>query len=407
MTGAIRFNLKKALVYAYVALGPLGNILTPHFLPNSFRTYYFLLPFFPLLFQAAQERIVKIGILFLPFFLYCFISALNVELFGAPNEPFPVFRFFLLFCQFFFIIGAASSLSINQALKTYLNFYFISLFVGWSFFIGHYLGIVPISVINRFSVLAQFGWGILRFSPGSYPNEYGIVSSFVLSILTLLLCDRKYDQLNFSKRWVQFSFLATFLALLLTTTRAAYLSYFACLIYIIWKSARPFKIIIIVSTLVVSIFALLLLFNINMFTIFYHGFSQKMSEGSLGERYSAWITAVEQGYESLLLGVGFASLTNIHNVYLQLLFELGFAGSIVLLGSLFLYAIEVLFRYRRGIQDESQGLLKKIRIVGLINVLFFALSNHNLNHHLTWFVCLICFASLRCSYQKSGVETNA
>lgn len=401
----IRFNLKKVLAFAFIALGPLGNLLTPHFLPHSFRAYYFLLPFFPIFFFVAQERMVKIGVLFLPVFLYCFVSAYHVEVFGVPSEPFPVFRFFLLFCQFFFIIGAASSLSkqeeLNQMLKTYINCYVISLAVGWVFFLGYYLELIPMSIIARFSVLAQFGWGLLRFSPGSYPNEYGIVSSFVLSILTLFLCDSKVaESLNFSKKWVQVIFVGTFLAFLLATTRAAYLSYVMCLIYVIWQSKKPMKIILFMFIFATTICSVLLLFNVDMFRVLRQGFNQRLDEGSVGERYFTWLDAAEQANESPLFGVGFASLTNIHNVYLQLCFELGFVGFVLLLGCLSFFAIEVVFSFRRGIRDASQHFLEKIRMIGLINVLSFAASNHNLNHHLTWFVFLICFASLRLPYLK-------
>ena len=125
----IRLNLKKALTYSFVALGPLGNMLTPHFFPNSFRAYYFLLPFFPLFFLMVRERIAKIGILFLPFLIYCYISAFIVEKTGTANESHTLFRFFLLLCQFFFIIGAASALQkkeeVFSIIKVYLTFYFI------------------------------------------------------------------------------------------------------------------------------------------------------------------------------------------------------------------------------------------------------------------------------------------
>jgi O-antigen ligase len=396
--------LKQLLIIAFVALGPIGNILTPHILPDSFRIYYFLLPFFPLFFLSGQERILKIAIFFLPFFVYSFVSAFNVEFLGSPNEPFPLFRFFLLFCQFCFVIGAASSLKskdqLIQILKTYLNFYFISLFVGWFLFIGYYLHVVPLSLVQRFTILAQFGWGILRFSPGSYPNEYGIVSSFALSFLTLIYLDRRTCPIHFSKKWFLFLFIATFLAFLLATTRAAYLAYFVCLVYLTWKSGSFFKQFTRISIFFVTLFGILTVFNLNMFTILSSGFSQKMDQGSLGERYYAWIDGVEKAENHPLLGVGFGSLTNLHNVYLQLLFELGLVGSITLVGCVIFSFLEAFLKYRSKAFDPLSPFLDKIKMLGLINVLSFAASNHNLNHHLTWFTLFLCLAALRLPFKE-------
>lgn len=408
-----RFAPKRALILSFVALGPLGNLLTPHFFPDSFRAYYFLLPFFPLFFFLAKERLAKVGIFFLPFLIYCYGSAYIVEKFGNANEPHTVFRFFLLLCQFFFVIGAASALrkkeEILSILKTYLFFYFISMAIGYVFFFGYYLKVVPIWLIARFTVVTQFGFGLLRFSPGSYPNEYGVISSFVLSILILIFLEKRYAEFKFSKKTFIFLFLATFLAFLLTTTRAAYLSFLISLIYITWKSGKFLKTFGAIAVFIIAFFGVLMFFKINMFHILSTGFSQRLHEGSLGERMTMWNEAVEKAQDHSFWGAGFASLTNVHNVYLQLFFELGFVGIILLLGSLFIAFLEAFFKHKRPVRDEISLFLSKIQMVGLVNVLSFAASNHNLNHHLTWFVCLLCFAALRIPYlsEKQSIARNS
>jgi O-antigen ligase len=394
----IRVNFKRALTLCFAALGPLGNIFTPHYFPDSFRTYYFLLPCFPLYFLLARERIAKIGIFFLPFLIYAFFSSHLVEKFGIFNEPHTLFRFYLLVCQFFFVIGSASALrkkeEIFKILKVYLMFYFISLTIGYVFFIGYYLNLIPLSIVSRFSVITQFGFGLLRFSPGSYPNEYGIVSSFVLSLLAVIVLEKRQSEFNYSKKRIAFLFLSTFLAFLLTTTRAAYLSFLISLIYLAWKSGYFLKTLGAVSLFIFVFFSLLLFCNINMFQILSTGFTQRIDQGSLGDRYFMWMEAIERVQDQTFWGAGFASLTNIHNVYLQLLFELGFIGTVLLLGSLFISFIEAFFKHKRPHPDETSSFLAKVQMVGLINVLSFAASNHNLNHHLTWFVCFLCFAAL-------------
>lgn len=399
----VSFNIREALMFAFVALGPIGNMLTPHFLPDSFRAYYFLLPLFPFFFAVAYGRAVKVGIIFLPLLTYCLISACNVEFVGASNEPFPLFRYCLLFCQFSFIIGAASFLEnreqIYRLIKTYLNFYFVSLAIGWFFFIGYYLKVVSLGLITRFSVLTQFGWGILRFSPGSYPNEYGIVSSFALSLLTLIYLEKKNSPVQFPKFRFLILFIATFLAFLLATTRAAYLSYLVCALYLIWTSGAFIKNLVKLACFFTGCLGLLA-FKLNMFKILNSGFSQKMDQGSLGERYFAWINATQRAGEHPLLGVGFGSLTNIHNVYLQLLFELGIVGSVVFFGCLVVFVVETFFRYGYSAIDQSSRFLHKVKMLGLINVLSFAASNHNLNHHLTWFTFFLCLAGMKLQLRK-------
>lgn len=395
-----RLHLKRLLALSFVALGPLGNIFTPHFFPESFRTYYFLLPFFPLFFTQTRERLGKIAIFLLPFFLYCYVSAFFVEQWGDANEPHTLFRFFLFFCQFFFVLGMASSLrkreEIGSALRIYLRFFFISMAIGYVFFIGYYLKVIPFGVISRFSVIAQFGFGLLRFSPGSYPNEYGIVSSFVLSLLILIHLEKRKSEFGLFKGSFPFLFLATFLAFLLTTTRAAYLSFAVSMIYIAWKSGYFLRALTFFVILIGAIFLLLLCFKLNMFLILSAGFSEKITEGSLGDRYFMWLDAIDRVQNHFFWGTGFASLTNLHNVYLQLLFELGLMGTALFLVTVGFTWIESLLKYKR--RTEEDPFLQKVKMVGLINVLSFAASNHNINHHLTWFICFLCFASLRLAY---------
>lgn len=393
-----RFEIRKVLMLLFAALGPLGNLLTPHFFPTSFRAYYFLLPFFPFFYLFIKEKLAKIAILFLPLLIYCFVSAFIVEKFGSANEPHTVFRFFLFLCQFYFILGAASNIKTQDrlltVLKTYLFSYFISMAIGYLFFFGYYLHLVPLDLISRFSVLTQFGFGILRFSPGSYPNEYGVVSSFVLSILILIFLEKRTQEFGFSKKWFYFLLSATFLALLLTTTRAAYLSFFISIFYITWKSGKFLKVFGYLSLFISVFFCLLLPVKIDMFHILTTGFTQRFDQGSLGERYYMWLDTMEKIEGRSFWGAGFASLSNLHNVYLQLFFELGFVGLILLFGALSLSFLESHLRYPR-VQNRKDSFFPKIRIIGLINVLSFAASNHNLNHHLTWFVCFLSFAMAR------------
>jgi hypothetical protein len=87
-----------------------------------------------------------------------------------------------------------------------------------------------------------------------------------------------------------------------------------------------------------------------------------------------------------------------HNVYLQMLFGLGIVGFSILLAT-----ATALLLHTRGFRlstlasaplTVSEAFLRRVRDIGLIHVTWFAFSNHNLNHFLTWFVVLLVFMCL-------------
>ncbi len=390
---------------AFVALGPIGNLLTPHFLPSAFRFYYFLLLGFPFFFNYFRERQLKLLIYFLPLLIYCFSSALMVEIDKSSAEPFPLFRFFLLFFHFLFVIGASSIVNTVQEkydlITLYLKSFFITLLIGYFFYIGYYLDFISFSLIERFSVLGQFAYTLLRFSPGSYPNEYGTVASFVLSILTLLLL-KPCDKIHLTKKSLLLFFSLTLIALLLTTTRSAYLSYFICFLYICRKEKRVLLPLFSFLFCILFIFIFMKSFNFDLFEFLLLAFNiTNFQNGSMGERLTHWAGSFEDFPSQLLFGKGFASITNLHNVYLQFIFELGLLGMIILLATAFFRILNGPLRFYKS-PDES--IFSTLKTLGIIHVLWFALSNHNLNHHLTWFVLFLVLIPVKKMEEKPVVS---
>ena len=394
-------QLKRGLLKSFIILGPLGNLLTPQLITHSFRTYYFCLLAFPLFYIPFHKSRLKLALFSIPFFLYCFISAMAVQFDGG--EELPIFRAFLLLFQFLFVLGASSCLhdhdEILRLVVLYVKSFFFSLMIGYVFYLGFHLDVIPLSLIEHFSVLTQFGYGFLRFSPGSYPNEYGMVSSFVLSILTWMLLEYKTQRIkDFFSKWVLILFYGlTFVALFLTTTRTAYLSYLFVLSYMAWKKRRLARVFIVASSCFLVVAAMMGRAGINMFEVLATGFKLDiLSSGSLGDRFGLWTRAYETFFKNPLFGEGFSVHTNIHNLYLQLLFELGIAGVGVLVGVGLLFLFEkgyIHFFRRKIILDPFEvGFLKMIVVAGVIQVLWFAGSNHNLNHHLTWLVVFLWFS---------------
>jgi len=402
-------ELKQWLLKSFIILGPLGNLLTPQLITHSFRTYYFCLLAFPLFYIPLHRSRVKLALFSIPFFLYCFFSSALVQFSGG--EELPIFRAFLLLFQFLFILGASSYVRYEELMQLvilYLKSFFFTLMIGYFFYIGFYIDFIPLSVVEHFSVLTQFGYGFLRFSPGSYPNEYGMVSSFILSILTWMLLEYKSQRIKdfFSKSFLILFYFLTFIALLLTTTRTAYLSYFFVLCYMAWKKRRLVRVFIATSACFLIVVALMRSAGINMFEIFAGGFHSEMLDiGSLGDRIAIWTEGYETFIEKPFLGEGFSVHTNIHNLYLQLLFELGIAGMGILIGMLVLFLFErgyILFAHKAKEETFEQRFVRTIAIAGVIQVLWFAGSNHNLNHHLTWLVIFLWFSLIILKARKES-----
>ncbi len=388
-------DVKKGLLKAFVALGPLGNLLTPQIFSHSFRTYYLILLAFPLFYIPLQKRLLKIIVISAPLFIYCFFSALFIN--QNEQADFPIFRCFLLYFQFLFVFGVSTTLTDDKdgitILKLYIKFFFASIIIGYIMYLGFYLHFLPAQLLEHFSVISQHGYGFLRFSPGSYPNEYGMVSSFVLSILTWSLMESAVKL--FSKLVLIPFYLLTFGALLLTTTRTAYISYFFILCFMAWKKRCLIKTMAFVAGIFATLATILNICGISILNVFAVGFAlENYDNGSLNERFAAWSKGLESFQDNPLWGGGFASAINIHNLYLQVLFELGIGGIITILGAfLFSFLEKGYIRLNRtASQTNEQRFLHMIAISGIVHVLLFATTNHNLNHHLTWIVIFLCYS---------------
>ncbi len=384
--------MRKWLISLFIFLGPLGNLLTPGAFPNAFRSYYFVLLGFPLFFNRIDKKQHKLFFLLLPFFLYSLLSSMWVDE-GVINT---LQRFFLLFFQFLFVLGAASYVQ-NQkdALTLYLKAFFVSLIMGYIFFLGFYLKAFSFTTIERFSVLGQFAYGLLRFSIGSYPNEYGIVASFAFAALLLWISQDKKESipLPFSRVTTIIFLGLTCIALLLTTTRSAYVACFLSVFYISWIRK---KVLLWVSLLSLSVLGILKAFNISVIRFILVGFDwMQVSQGSMGSRLVLWDKAWEEFSSRALWGKGFAAFADLHNVYFQLLAELGLVGVFLLLGALMcaFFKRKVFFLLPQQELTSEDLFIKRVRMMGMMHILWFALTNHNLNHHLTWFVILLYLAS--------------
>lgn len=397
-------NIPLSIIYLFAFLGPLGNIFCPSFFPYQFRMFYLILPLFFLFYSKLYRQEIKTLLSFFPFLMYALISSyFCINRPSLHYETSMLSRVFLFVCEVFFMFGAAfylrdriPALEKNRLICLYLYGFFLSLLIGYILFIGYYVHIIPLQLIDRCTVITQFGWGILRFSPGSYANEYGIVSSFVASILLLLIAEKNHPdfQIGFSKKTLYLFFWLTFLALLLTTTRAAYLSFFFGMIYILCTSKRFRFMLCYVSLGVTALFILLGPKLKFLITILLGAFTPQGYKGhSIKMRFDHWTESFQAFSDFPIFGRGFGALFYIHNVYLEIFSELGVLGSLTLVMFGIIYFIQhnkmikKIFLQRWALKKELFS--NRTIVLGLIHVFWFAATNHNMNHHLTWMVFLL------------------
>lgn len=396
--------LSKKMAMGIAFFGPIGNAIPILPMVPGFR-FYELIVFLGVgyyLYNINEDKKAMKNILLLcPFLLYVMFSALVVSIYRAPESMGDslILRavLWISFFIFFICLGERaikfSKLDKELIIVRYLQGYIVSMFFGYVLFIGYYLGLISFDILEWVEVLPQEGYGLLRFAPGSYANEYGIVSSFALSVMTYILLNSRYiDKVNEKfggkKIYIVLS-LMTFIALFLTTTRAAYVSYFVVLfILIITSKSKKAKIyslifmgliILVLSYIQENIFDFMGILEVG-----YDAFIN--NEGSSAERLYMWNMAWGDFVEQYLLGCGYGTLAFLHNIYLQIIFEMGFIGVMLLILPLLYFT----YNYIK-IKKESSELLIATTYIGLFHVLWFGMSNHNLQHHLTWYVVLLMF----------------
>jgi O-antigen ligase len=413
---------ERFIIRAFCFLGPIGCLVPVPGTPHSFRFYYLLLPIGIAVFlrNGVAGKTFSVFRLLLPALIYMAVSAVVSFFSGAggssAEEENPVIRVGLFVTLLIFVLLAGERVLAERRseptievlrersflLRLMLLGYAVSLLAGFVIFVGYIQGRLSIDQVGKVEVLAQEGYGLLRFAPGSYPNEYGIVSSFVLSVLTLLILRRRTLQGNASflpvrRIWLFPMYLGTLMALFLATTRAAYVAYMVCLLYLIMLdgsvAAKVRRAVGLVVVFVAVLAAAQYFYDIlAILNTAYVSLADK--DASAYERVIAWNRAWVEFAASPLLGTGFGSQDGIHNIYLQMLFELGVLGFVLLFASVGLLLsglrARALSSYPELHHSDWQA-LGRVKVIGIVHVLWFGLSNHNLNHFLTWFVVLLIY----------------
>lgn len=305
----------------------------------------------------------------------------------------------------------AVSIKSENFLKKVINFSFLSCFItvliGYFEQIGTYTGFYdPFQYFDTNSIFINFYGPILRMSPGTFANEYGeILQTNAIMITTYLILGK--NLINSKERLLYSVFLFLLLcALILNLTRISWIAYIIVLILLMFiariklnnstGSSTTWILLFlgIIFMLIVVYIAGLTFINTNLITIIFQRFEEfsSLTSYTAGLRLEAWKYAWEQFLENPLIGIGFGSMVETHNVFLQLLAGTGIIGTIAfyfMLGFIFWIVIKTIKRSKSEfLKITNTGLL-----LSLVGCFIFDLTNHGIHHFVLWFLIGLILAS--------------
>ncbi len=395
-------SLEFILVKLIFFFGPTGMFFIFFLNIGSFRLFYILstilIGYKLLTDRTYNKNLLLVGSLLI---LVTFISTLIGLMGPATDETLaanPIVRMIVIFMLFFsFYIIFFKYLSNYNAILTYqlykssLYGFLLVLALGLILFGLYLTGKISQDIYANFTTLYQEAYGYVRLSPGTYPNEFGVLGSFfsILSILFYIVEKKKI--------YIYIS-LICLVGVLLATTRAAYLIYMVSLLWMLISFGTNFRLLKFTSILIIGIGLMIILLN-QYFQFDFMGIlntsidSIANNEGSSKERVDGYIKVANLFLNSPFFGLGFESnsVSMLHNLPLQLFFGYGIIFSLLILILLFIFiklcrakAINSVFMQSINNNYNMYFFFKNITIILGIHVLLFGLTNHNQSHFLTW-----------------------
>ncbi len=406
--------------------GPTGMFFIPFPFVGSFRLFYGFATILILvsIFKLPAYSSLRLGLLFMLFIIiyvsgfYGMVSAPALAAYSpstiglAGNALIRVAVIGVLMFSFFLM---ASNFSRQRSVQHVINQIYISYWgfvavflLGSVLYLGAVSGIIPAYLYSHSVSLEQRGYGYLRLSPGTYPNEFGVLCSFY-AIIALMRFGSGVGKYNLV-------FAMVFVAgMFLTSTRAAYVTFAVAYltlaaIYPNWRARVKYLLALVIGAPVV-IYSLTL-FSFNVIGVLKVGYSSAISDqGSLGARTSGWQLALSNFQDHFWLGSGFGSADTrfLHNIPLQLLTGLGVLGLVLIIIGLFLFGYIqknnpsfVVFSEK----NYDKKYLSLMRIVLIEHVFLFGLTNHNQAHFLTWLLFALLCLKIRNWNDKGVVSIN-
>lgn len=395
----MKFSLTSVLNFFFF-IGPTGTLFILSVL-DSFRLFYFFSPFvlLVLLMQKFLSQQVKWTFLFLLFYtsliIFSFFSA-PFELFSTPYTKAPFLRVLIHLINFYCFIFLSLYFR-KKGLQKLLDYsmwgYIVTLIIGFLFYILFINGFINFKLFSMTTFLPQSGYGFWRFSPGTYPNEWGVISSFFTLLILMKL--HKKPSLNFT-----FYLFLSFIGMVLATTKAAYLCFAVCFaIYIVTNLDKKGFIAAFIGLLSVTgfLFKSYILIFIEILVV---GFgSIKQLSGSSLARVEELNTFWDLFKENFVFGLGFElqGTGGIHNNFVGYFFQFGIIG-FVLLVTVFILFFAFISTQKTALEKTSE--IKYSLLFLGVHFFLFGLTNHNKNHFLTLFFFSLLFAYFGPAFHK-------
>lgn len=398
--------LQSRLLSALFFLGPCGMFFLPLPGVGSLRSFYFVTALINVvaLMSLRLRHLVQHGIIGLIAFIaacsaFYAYGSFDAEQGLALN---PMVRFVVLLNLLWGFYNAATWLAGRPAddlqrllLVSYKGFLAVFL-CGGLLYILYVTG--ASALYSRFVSLEQEAYGYIRFSPGTYPNEFGIICSFY-GVLSISL----YGHTS-KPRYLAF-FLLAMAGMFLASTRAAYITAAVGLLTVFIRFPDPqarVQMLLFSAGSAPLLMLVLSYFSFDLIGVLQAGYEALASgRGSSGERALDWTRALREFSDSYLFGSGFESqaASQLHNVPLQFLHGLGLLPlfAITVLAVLFFW-----LQHASGAVTLNTGSERLRRHLSLIrwilfqHVFIFALTNHNQAHFFTWLLFAMACMKFEC-----------
>lgn len=233
-------------------------------------------------------------------------------------------------------------------------------------------GLAPLSA--GVHIVNMGGVNFYRFNPGANVNEFSMILAYAIFLTPFS---------KFSKR-KKYILIIVFLILeFATLTRASWLALsLSILLATFFMPMLKKNIKWALSIFVLFLLIFFVIYNISPEVKYLIDSRTSFNIGASGqerlEKFEYVLNAVSNDIFRLMFGFGWATNMYVHNVPLQLLYEIGLVGLLSFITGIALYTGGV-FRMERSLQ---KGIL--IAILAFITIISFI--HHNLYHMQTWFM---------------------
>lgn len=378
---------KTSIIFATVASIPYGKMIYVPIFSNAANGKLSYLLVIVTVLIVFRKNILKDSV-FIFSFLFLYLGALyygnpvSQDLRGLEglNTLYRVTIFLLFFLFTLSIIYYTDIKKIRKLAFVYIQGTLFTTIVGLVMFYMIFQGLVSENDLKIFIVAGDIHivGNFFRFNPGSNVNEFSQI--LVYAIILLFYFESK----------LMFNIILFHLALLMTLTRFSWIGYLIALFGFNIKKA-----VIFIFILVVSILCIYMLVDDNIRLIIESRFALDMG-ASGDDRIGKFLYVYESLSNNifrLLFGYGFSTNLYVHSVYLQLLYEIGIIGLLII--SMLLY--KYFFRYINN----------RYSLAIFIFIIVESIAHHILYLSETWFaIAMMVLISKKIKYDKLVIDNN-